>query len=139
MFEHVRKWFPWHERAKRKTEFIKKLQEAGHGQPKIRFKDASKIPVGAMIIIQDDRDGSLLTAVYIGTKWHMVGTNNKSTIISTVEFEDMLTEKRNLASKKDKCIIFDQNELLNIDYDAHSSLAGFSKVQWLKIGNDDDD
>lgn len=137
MFEHVRNWLPWRERAKRKADFIKKLQEPGHGQPKIRFKNINKIPAGAMIMLQDYRDNSMITAVYTGSEWHMMGTSGRPTTITNIEFEDMLTEKRSKATATIKFLILDDNRLLDINYLAHPSSGGFSKIQWHDIGNDE--
>lgn len=146
MFEHIRKKFPWLDRAERqrKEDFIKKLQEPGHGKPKIRFKNINKIPVGAMIMLQDYGDGSMVTAVYSGNGWFMMGTNSpggsvRPTTVLSIEFEDMLTEKRNKATATSKFLIVDDNQLLNINYIKHPSNAGFHKIQWHDIGNDEDE
>ena len=149
MFEHIRKKFPWRiraERQRRKEEFVKKLQR-GCSQPKIRFKDASNIPTGVIILLHDYSDGTMLNAIYTGSgNWHIYGnTSSKNTSVgpvsmTTIEFEDLLTEKRNKAtSTKDKLLISDENKLLNIDYSAHKSNAGFSIMPWQSIGNDEDD
>ncbi len=140
MFEHIRKHLPWRirEERKRKEAFVKKLQEPGHGQPKIRFKNISKIPAGAMIMLQDYRDNSMITSVYTGSGWHMIGTSGRATSMTNIEFEDMLTEKRSKATATTKFLILDDNRLLDINYLAHPSAAGFSKIQWHDIGNDED-
>ena len=148
MFEHIRKQFPWRTRTKRKLKekFVRKLQEPGHGSPKIRFKDSSKIPAGAIILLQDYSDGGMTNAIYTGSgNWMMFGnhpTKNataRPTTMTTTEFEDLLTEKRNKATAIDKFLILDTNLLLNIDYSKHPSNVNFSKVLWHEIGNDEDE
>ena len=150
MFEHIRKKFPWldREERKRKEKFVKKLQEPGHGQPKIRFKDVSKIPMGVILLLQDYSDGTMINAIYTGSsKWMIYGNSplhNASALpkfMTTIQFEDFLTEKRNKATAKDKFLIMDENRLLNIDYKKPNiaSAMGFSKVSWHDIGNDEDD
>ena len=145
MFEHIRKKLPWRvrEERKRKEKFVKRLQEPGHGSPKVRFKNASNIPAGAMILLQDYSDGSMTNAIYAGNdNWLLCGDGSSNSIHSTkttVEFEDLLTEKRNKATAKAKFLILDQNELLNIDYSAHNNTMGFSKIQWTSIGNDEEE
>lgn len=140
MFEHIRKHLPWRirEERMRKEKFIKKLQDPGHGQPKIRFKDAVKIPSGAMIMLQDYRDNSIMTAIYSGQTWMTYETYGKPTALSIIEFEDLLTEKRTKATATDKFLIHDANQLLNIDYSAHNSISGFNKIQWINVGNEAD-
>jgi len=141
MFEHIRKCFPWRvrEERKRKEKFIKKLQEPGHGLPKIRFKDIKKIPAGAMIMLQDYSDGSMTTALYSGNAWLTYGIGSRSIAMTTVEFEDLLTAKRNKATKTAKFLILDASQLLDINYLKHPSTAGFGKIQWHSIGNDEDE
>lgn len=141
MFEHIRKKFPWRDREerKRKEKFIKKLQEPGHGLPKIRFKNIKSIPSGAIIMLQDYRDDSMLTAVYTGNTWHTFGITGRLTIMTNLEFEDMLTEKRNKATATTKFLILDDNKLLDINYLEHPSAGGFSKVQWHDVGNNEDE
>ncbi len=141
MFEYIRKHLPWRVRGERerKENFIKRLQELGHGQPKIRFKNIRKIPDGALIMLQDYSDGSMTVAIYSSLKWLMHGTNGRPAAITSIEFEDMLTEKRNKATATAKFLILDDNQLLDINYLAHPSTAGFAKVRWHDIGNDEDE
>ena len=152
MFERIHKYLPWHKRKerKRKEKFIKKLQEPGHGQPKIRFYDATKIPAGYILMLQDYRDGSMSNAIYTGAgKWMLYGDSpvkngiSPTKMMTTIELEDLLTEKRNKATAKDKVLIYDQSQLLNINYVKSSSGIfsdmGFNKLDWHSIGNDEDD
>lgn len=148
MFEHVRRWFPWYERARRKADFIKKLQAPGHGKPKIRFKNISKIPAGVMLLLQDYSDGTMLNAIYTGSgDWMVYGNgpllniSGRPKMMTSMEFEDFLTEKRNMATGKDKLLIMDESQLLNIDYKkAHVANAmGFSKMAWHDIGNNEEE
>lgn len=152
MFEHIRENLPWRKRAERqrKEKFVKKLQEPGHGQPKIRFYDATKIPAGYILMFQDYSDGSISNAIYTGNgKWMLYGDspakNSTSPMktLTTIELEDLLTEKRNKATAKDKVLIYDSSQLLNINYTKSSSGIfrdmGFNKLAWYDVGNNEDE
>ena len=151
MFERFLKNLPWRvlEERKRKAKFIKKLQEPGHGQPKIRFYDTTKIPAGYILMLQDYRDNSMSNAIYAGNgNWILYGDSpvknglSPMKTITTIELEDLLTEKRNRATAKDKVLIYDQSQLLNINYTKSSngifSDMGFNKLDWHSIGNNED-
>jgi len=137
MFERWCKKLPWRVRSERKLkeDFVKKLQYPDHGKPKIRFKNINKIPDGAMIMLQDYSDNSMTTAVYTGSAWFMLGTSGKPTTITSIEFEDQLTEMRNKATATAKFLILDDNQLLDIDYINQPSTIGFAKIQWHNVGN----
>ena len=101
-------------------------------------------------MLQDYRDGSMSNAIYTGAgKWMLYGdspVNNgttRSKMVTTIELEDLLTEKRNKATAKDKVLIYDQSQLLNINYTKNSSGIfsdmGFNKLDWHNIGNNEDE
>ena len=103
MFEHVRRLFPWKTRAERKQAFIKKLQEPGHGIPKVRFDKTKTLVAGTMIMIHDYNTNDVISAVYDGRNWMLATTSSTRPVIKTsVEFEDFLTDMRNAATAEDK-------------------------------------
>lgn len=117
MFEHVRNLFPWYERAKRKTEFVRKLQDPMLGKPKVRFKSISTILVGTDLIISNNSTGDVLSAVYIDTNnWLTYGTSFKPKNITNIELEDLLTEMRGNVSKDDDLIFYDSGLLILEDH-----------------------
>jgi len=139
MFEHVRKLFPWKTRAERKQEFIKKLQEPGHGIPKVRFKKTKTVPAGAMIMIHDYSTNDVISAVYAGRNWLIASTLSKPVTKTSVEFEDMLTDMRNAATTEDQLLIHDSLECLDINHLQQApSLGGFHKLPWTKLSNEED-
>jgi len=141
MFEYIRKYLPWRIRErKNKENFIKTLQEPGHNKQKVRFKNINKIPVGAIILLQDYSDNSIITTVWHGSRWSMLGSNSsRLRTITSIELEDILTEKCNKATATAKFLIFDSSQLLDINYKKYPSTAGFAKVQWHDIGNNEDE
>ena len=141
MFEHVRRLFPWKTRAERKQAFIKKLQEPGHGIPKVRFDKSKTILSGTMIMIHDYSTNHVISAVYDGRNWMLASTATARPVVKTsVEFEDMLTDMRNAATETDKILINDSLECLDIHNLQHvPSLGGFHKLHWKDLSCDKDE
>ena len=92
MFAHVRKWFPWRERARRKKEFLDKLK----GAP--AFKVSKHTPVGAMFMLSNKNTGCLDSYFYTGdNRWAVCGTgprpgNNLSNTFTARQLEMHLTK-----------------------------------------------
>ena len=69
MFAHVRKWFPWRERARRKKEFLNQLK----GSSLIHIN--KNVPVGAIFIVFNHPTGDMDTFCNIDTnKWVSFGS-----------------------------------------------------------------
>ena len=75
MFEHVRKWFPWRERARRKKEFLNQLK----GSSLIHI--SKNVPVGAIFIVMNYPTGDMNTFCNINTnRWASFGSNGSTVI-----------------------------------------------------------
>ncbi len=70
MFEHVRKWFPWRERAKRRKEFLNKLKGES------TFKIKKNTPRSAIFMLMDNNTGGMDTYVYASdNRWAVCGSS----------------------------------------------------------------
>jgi len=118
MFEHIRNWMPWNERERRKKEFVEKLRHPHHGKLKVRFKNISSVPIGAMIMVTNDRTADITTAVLLSSNsWAVYGTSlKKPETKTTVDLEDFFTDIRCLAKKEDELHFLDSAQLLDINY-----------------------
>jgi hypothetical protein len=119
MFEHVRNWLPWNERDKRKKEFVKKLQNPHHGKRKVRFKSINTVPIGAQMMITNNRTGHITSAVLISKDaWAVYGSSLSSVATKTsVDLEDYLTDMRCEVQEENELIFYDPTQLLDINYD----------------------
>lgn len=119
MFEHVRNWLPWNERARRKAEFVKKLRHPHYGKLKVRFKNINSVPIGAMIMVTNNRTGHITSAVLISTNsWGVYGSDlNKPETKTTVDLEDLFTDMRCLAKDEGELVFIDSAQLLDVNYD----------------------
>lgn len=69
MFKHVRKCFPWHERTRRKKEFLDKLK----GTTTVRIR--KNAPVGSIFVVSNYDTGDINTFYNINTnKWRSFGS-----------------------------------------------------------------
>jgi len=119
MFEHVRNWLPWNERERRKKEFVKKLQHPHHGKLKVRFKNISKVPIGAIIMLSNSRTHHITTAVLLSANsWAVYGTNvnENYTVKTSVDLEDFFTDIRVLATDENELVFNDPGQYLDVNY-----------------------
>jgi hypothetical protein len=119
MFEHVRNWLPWNERAKRKKEFVKKLQKPHYGKRKVRFNNIKNLQQGTMIMVSNNRTGHITSAVLISSDaWAVYGSDLSSVSTKTsVDLEDFFTDMRCEVQIEDELVFTDVSGCLDVNYD----------------------
>lgn len=111
-------------RNKRKGDFIGKLK---YGNPHIRFRDHSTIPVGAFLVVSDYRGFTHMFILVGPNQWRV--TSSGTSLGATLDFsqtEQYLTDLRNAKMKlRETMIIKDEGRYLALNYDQQDSIAGY--------------
>jgi len=108
MFSHVRKWFPWQERTRRKKEFLAKLK----GEP--AFQISKNTPTGATFVISNQRTGNLENYYCMGDNSWIGIWDDKSKTFTSRQLELHLTKLKQEATKEYPVHIMGANQYISL-------------------------
>lgn len=121
MFKYILKFL---QQNKRKEEFINRLKDPNYGKTKIKFKDKNNLAIGTYIIVSNYQTNITTTFLYANTNsWNVFdnsanprGLGKKLKQITTIDVEKFFAALQNRANTKNKIVITDHAQSLNINY-----------------------